>query len=91
MIDRRRVDETLASAATGVSPRRDLRASQVADVMPDEIARPRRSAPIARVAVLHRVGRTDTLRAMLASPDALQQAILLTEILSPPKSRQRMG
>jgi len=90
MIDRRRVAETAASAATHVPTENDLRFSQVSDGLPDEKARPRRPTPVARVAVVRPAGRPASLRSMLSSPEALQQAIVLTEVLGRPKSLQRV-
>lgn len=91
----RRTDETLASAAraTGAQVRRpDPLRGALREAIGDEIGRPERDhrpAPEAAADPDTRGTRVATIREMLASRSALRQAIILTEILGPPKSLRR--
>ena len=95
-MDSRRGDDTLASAARGVAARDRRPASvpgAIQDAIGDEIGRhgpPVAPAPVAASRLTPVGRRRSAIRGQLLSRATLRQAMILIEILGPPKAlRQR--
>ena len=94
-MDSRRGDNTLASAARGLAARdrRSASTGAIQDAIGDEIGRSRPAtgpAPVAAPTLTPAVRQRHAIRGQLLSRATLRQAMILSEILAPPKGLRRL-